>query len=128
MALTLRSSPDAYVGRFSLDQLLADTAAINEQIKDVIDKHTEPWGTQVTAVEIKDIVLPENMQRAMAKEAEAERERRAKIVAADKPRDLKQLAATAGIAWNGRKPTGLKRAVALSRGKSISKIVVEDRR
>ena len=71
------------VGRFSLDQLLADTAAINEQIKDVIDKHTEPWGTQVTAVEIKDIVLPENMQRAMAKEAEAERERRAKIVAAE---------------------------------------------
>ena len=71
------------VGRFSLDQLLADTAAINEQIKDVIDKHTEPWGTQVTAVEIKDIVLPDNMQRAMAKEAEAERERRAKIVAAE---------------------------------------------
>jgi regulator of protease activity HflC (stomatin/prohibitin superfamily) len=71
------------VGRFSLDQLLADTASINEQIKDVIDKHTEPWGTQVTAVEIKDITLPDNMQRAMAKEAEAERERRAKIVAAE---------------------------------------------
>src|SRR5471032_350845 len=71
------------VGRFSLDQLLSDTASINEQIKDVIDRHTEPWGTQVTAVEIKDIVLPDNMQRAMAKEAEAERERRAKIVAAE---------------------------------------------
>lgn len=71
------------VGRFSLDQLLAQTATINEQIKDVIDGHTEPWGTQVTAVEIKDIVLPENMQRAMAREAEAERERRAKIVAAE---------------------------------------------
>ena len=71
------------VGRFSLDQLLADTASINEQIKNVIDQHTEPWGTQVTAVEIKDITLPENMQRAMAKEAEAERERRAKIVAAE---------------------------------------------
>jgi regulator of protease activity HflC (stomatin/prohibitin superfamily) len=71
------------VGRFSLDQLLADTASINEQIKDVIDTHTEPWGTQVTAVEIKDIQLPDNMQRAMAKEAEAERERRAKIVAAE---------------------------------------------
>jgi regulator of protease activity HflC (stomatin/prohibitin superfamily) len=71
------------VGRFSLDQLLADTASINNQIKNVIDLHTEPWGTQVTAVEIKDIVLPENMQRAMAKEAEAERERRAKIVAAE---------------------------------------------
>lgn len=71
------------VGRFSLDQLLSDTATINEQIKNVIDQHTEPWGTQVTAVEIKDIVLPDNMQRAMAKEAEAERERRAKIVAAE---------------------------------------------
>ena len=71
------------VGRFSLDQLLSDTAAINLQIKNVIDQHTEPWGTQVTAVEIKDIVLPDNMQRAMAKEAEAERERRAKIVAAE---------------------------------------------
>ena len=71
------------VGRFSLDQLLSDTASINDQIKNVSDQHTEPWGTQVTAVEIKDIVLPENMQRAMAKEAEAERERRAKIVAAE---------------------------------------------
>ena len=61
------------VGRFSLDQLLSDTSSINDQIKNVIDQHTEPWGTQVTAVEIKDIVLPDNMQRAMAKEAEAER-------------------------------------------------------
>src|SRR5437763_8666858 len=59
------------VGRFSLDQLLADTASINEQIKTVIDAHTEPWGASVTAVEIKDINLPDNMQRAMAKEAEA---------------------------------------------------------
>jgi regulator of protease activity HflC (stomatin/prohibitin superfamily) len=71
------------VGRFSLDELLSNTSGINEQIKNVIDQHTEPWGTQVTAVEIKDIELPENMQRAMAKEAEAERERRAKIVAAE---------------------------------------------
>lgn len=71
------------VGRFSLDQLLSDTASINEQIKNVIDTHTEPWGAQVTAVEIKDIMLPDNMQRAMAREAEAERERRAKIVAAE---------------------------------------------
>jgi regulator of protease activity HflC (stomatin/prohibitin superfamily) len=71
------------VGQFQLDQLLSQTIAINTQIKTVIDEHTEPWGVQVTAVEIKDIVLPENMQRAMAKEAEAERERRAKIVAAE---------------------------------------------
>ena len=70
------------VGQFMLDQLLSQTADINNQIKNVIDQHTEPWGVQVTAVEIKDIILPDNMQRAMAKEAEAERERRAKIVAA----------------------------------------------
>jgi regulator of protease activity HflC (stomatin/prohibitin superfamily) len=71
------------VGQFVLDQLLSKTADINTQIKNVIDSHTEPWGAQVTAVEIKDITLPDNMQRAMAKEAEAERERRAKIVAAE---------------------------------------------
>ena len=71
------------VGQFSLDQLLSQTVDINAQIKNVIDAHTEPWGAEVTAVEIKDIVLPDNMQRAMAKEAEAERERRAKIVAAE---------------------------------------------
>lgn len=71
------------VGQFMLDQLLSQTADINTQIKEVIDSHTEPWGAEVTAVEIKDITLPDNMQRAMAKEAEAERERRAKIVAAE---------------------------------------------
>ncbi|MBA3789434.1 SPFH domain-containing protein [Patescibacteria group bacterium] len=71
------------VGQFSLDQLLSQTPDINQKIKDVIDTHTEPWGAKVTAVEIKDITLPDNMQRAMAKEAEAERERRAKIVAAE---------------------------------------------
>ena len=71
------------VGQFMLDQLLSKTKDINLQIKNVIDEHTEPWGVQVTAVEIKDITLPDNMQRAMAKEAEAERERRAKIVAAE---------------------------------------------
>ncbi len=70
------------VGQFMLDELLSQTGNINQKIKDVIDAHTEPWGVQVTVVEIKDITLPENMQRAMAKEAEAERERRAKIVAA----------------------------------------------
>jgi regulator of protease activity HflC (stomatin/prohibitin superfamily) len=71
------------VGQFMLDELLSQTVIINQKIKDVIDSHTEPWGVQVTAVEIKDITLPDNMQRAMAKEAEAERERRAKVVAAE---------------------------------------------
>ena len=55
------------VGQFSLDQLLSQTSDINLQIKNVIDGHTEPWGAEVTAVEIKDITLPENMQRVMAK-------------------------------------------------------------
>ncbi len=71
------------VGQFTLDELLSQTTKINQQIQKVIDTHTEPWGAQVSAVEIKDISLPENMQRAMAKEAEAERERRAKVVAAE---------------------------------------------
>lgn len=71
------------IGQFSLDQLLSSTADVNDKIRKVIDAHTEPWGVKVTAVEIKDITLPDNMQRAMAKEAEAERERRAKIVAAE---------------------------------------------
>ncbi len=70
------------VGQFQLDQLLSQTTDINLKIKTVIDAHTESWGVEVTAVEIKDITLPDNMQRAMAKEAEAERERRAKVVAA----------------------------------------------
>jgi regulator of protease activity HflC (stomatin/prohibitin superfamily) len=71
------------VGQFMLDEFLSQTSVINKKIKDVIDSHTEPWGVKVTAVEIKDVTLPDNMQRAMAKEAEAERERRAKIVAAE---------------------------------------------
>jgi regulator of protease activity HflC (stomatin/prohibitin superfamily) len=71
------------VGQFNLDEILSNTTDLNMKIKDVIDTHTEPWGVQVTTVEIKDIVLPDNMQRAMAKEAEAEREKRAKIIAAE---------------------------------------------
>ncbi|MDD5731350.1 MAG: slipin family protein [Patescibacteria group bacterium] len=71
------------VGQFRLDEILSDTAKINEQISGIIDTHTEPWGILVTTVEIKDIQLPEGMQRAMAKEAEAEREKRAKIISAE---------------------------------------------
>jgi regulator of protease activity HflC (stomatin/prohibitin superfamily) len=71
------------VGQFMLDEVLSDTITINQKIKQVIDEHTEPWGALVTTVEIKDIQLPDTMQRAMAKQAEAEREKRAKIIAAD---------------------------------------------
>lgn len=71
------------VGRFQLDEILSERDTINLEIRNVLDAHTEPWGVVVSVVEIKDIELPENMQRAMAKQAEAEREKRAKIIAAE---------------------------------------------
>ncbi|MCX6808836.1 MAG: slipin family protein [Candidatus Berkelbacteria bacterium] len=71
------------VGQFMLDEVLSETIKINQKVKDIIDTHTEPWGVQVSTVEIKDIQLPDTMQRAMAKQAEAEREKRAKIIAAE---------------------------------------------
>ncbi len=71
------------VGRFQLDEVLSERDEINKEIRTVLDASTEPWGVVVSVVEIKDIELPENMQRAMAKQAEAEREKRAKIIAAE---------------------------------------------
>lgn len=71
------------VGKFTLDEVLSETAQINDEIRQILDAHTEPWGAVVSTVEIKDIQMPESMQRAMAKQAEAEREKRAKIIAAE---------------------------------------------
>jgi regulator of protease activity HflC (stomatin/prohibitin superfamily) len=71
------------VGRFQLDEVLSERDTINTEIRKVLDTHTEPWGVIVSVVEIKDIELAENMQRAMAKQAEAEREKRAKVIAAE---------------------------------------------
>jgi regulator of protease activity HflC (stomatin/prohibitin superfamily) len=71
------------VGRFQLDEILSERDTINAEIRKVLDVHTEAWGVVVSVVEIKDIELPEGMQRAMAKQAEAEREKRAKIIAAE---------------------------------------------
>lgn len=71
------------VGKFQLDEILSERVVINKEIATVLDAHTEPWGVVVSVVEIKDIELPEGMQRAMAKQAEAEREKRAKIIAAE---------------------------------------------
>ena len=71
------------VGQSSLDEVLSSTAGINEKIKEILDKATAKWGVLVTTVELKDIQLPDTMQRAMAKQAEAEREKRAKIIAAE---------------------------------------------
>jgi len=72
----------AVVGRHSLDETLSETDKINQNIREILDVQTEEWGVKVTVVELKDIQLPESMQRAMARQAEAEREKRAKIIAA----------------------------------------------
>ena len=71
------------VGQHTLDQTLAETDTINLSIREILDRQTEDWGVVVTLVELKDIQLPETMQRAMARQAEAEREKRAKIIAAE---------------------------------------------
>ena len=73
---TLRS----VLGKADLDQLLAERERLNEDLQKIIDEQTEPWGIKVTTVEIKDVEIPEQMQRAIARQAEAERERRAKII------------------------------------------------
>jgi regulator of protease activity HflC (stomatin/prohibitin superfamily) len=71
------------VGRSALDRVLSDTETLNEAIKDILDSTTERWGVLVEQVELKDIELPQSMQRAMARQAEAEREKRGKIIAAE---------------------------------------------
>jgi regulator of protease activity HflC (stomatin/prohibitin superfamily) len=72
----------AVLGQHSLDELLAERDKINEILQDIIDTHTAPWGIKISVVEVKDVELPTTMQRAMARQAEAERERRAKIIGA----------------------------------------------
>ncbi|MDD5678990.1 MAG: slipin family protein [Kiritimatiellae bacterium] len=76
---TLRS----VLGEHELDDLLSNREKINQKLQQVIDERTDPWGIKVSAVEVKDVDLPENMRRALAKQAEAERERRAKVIHAD---------------------------------------------
>ena len=76
---TLRS----VIGQAELDELLAQRDRINHRLQEIIDRQTDPWGIKVTAVEVKEVVLPESMKRAMAKQAESERERRAKIINAE---------------------------------------------
>eukprot|EP00479_Gromia_sphaerica_P007136 TRINITY_DN2268_c0_g1_i1.p1 TRINITY_DN2268_c0_g1~~TRINITY_DN2268_c0_g1_i1.p1 ORF type:complete len:284 (+),score=65.14 TRINITY_DN2268_c0_g1_i1:295-1146(+) len=76
---TLRS----VIGESELDELLSKRDRVNQRLKDIIDAATDPWGVHVSAVEVKDVLLPPNMQRAMATQAEAERERRAKVISAE---------------------------------------------
>ena len=73
----------AVLGRAELDTLLSERERLNEELQRIIDEQTEPWGIKVTTVEIKDVEIPQTMQRAMARQAEAERERRAKVISAE---------------------------------------------
>lgn len=75
---TLRS----VLGQVELDELLAERDKINQSIQEIVDRQTDPWGIKVTAVEVKDVILPESMKRAMARQAETERDRRAKVISA----------------------------------------------
>jgi regulator of protease activity HflC (stomatin/prohibitin superfamily) len=76
---TLRS----VIGQAELDELLSRREKINQTLQEIIDRHTDPWGIKVTSVEVKDVVLPDTMKRAMARQAESERERRAKVINAE---------------------------------------------
>ncbi|MGI8553261.1 MAG: slipin family protein [Dehalococcoidia bacterium] len=84
------------IGQSDLDELLAERERINLRLQTIIDEQTEPWGIKVTLVEVKDVELPSGMQRAMARQAEAERERRAKVINADGEFQASQRLAEAG--------------------------------
>ena len=71
------------LGQFQLDEILSEREKVNAKLQVILDQDTEPWGIKVTKVEVKQVDIPENMQRAIARQAEAERERRAKIIPAD---------------------------------------------
>lgn len=84
------------LGQSDLDELLAHRDRVNDRLGHIIDEHTEPWGVEVSVVEVKDVLLPDNMQRAMARQAEAEREKRAKIIHADGEKQASIALAEAG--------------------------------
>lgn len=99
---TLRS----ILGQFELDELLSEREKINENLQVILDKHTDPWGIKVSLVEVKHIDLPEEMKRAIARQAEAERERRAKIIhAAGELQASEKLGEAASVL--GKEPTAI---------------------
>lgn len=89
---TLRS----VLGQSDLDELLSHRDRINERLQTIIDSHTEPWGIEVTMVEVKDVLLPQSLQRTMARQAEAEREKRAKVIHAEGEKMAAETLADAG--------------------------------
>ena len=99
---TLRS----VIGQVEMDELLSQRDEVNQRIQTIIDQHTEPWGVKVTSTEVRDVVLPEGMKRAMARQAEAERERRAKVVSAEGEYQASEKLAQAAEVL-GRNPSAL---------------------
>jgi len=98
---TLRS----VLGQVELDDLLAARDRLNQQLQQILDQHTEPWGVKVASVEVKQVDLPPDMQRAMARQAEAEREKRAKIVHASGELEASQQLAQAAVAMSAEPMT-----------------------
>jgi hypothetical protein len=98
---TLRS----VLGQSDLDELLSEREKINARLQMIIDEQTEPWGVKVSTVEVKDVELPQSMQRAMARQAEAERERRAKVINADGELQASQRLAEAGLVMSSNPVT-----------------------
>jgi len=99
---TLRS----VVGQFELDEILSERERVNAKLQVILDQDTEPWGIKVTKVEVKQVDIPESMQRAIARQAEAERERRAKVIHADGEFQASQKLADAA-AILGTQPTSI---------------------
>jgi len=99
---TLRST----LGQFELDQLLSERETINEKLQDILDRHTGPWGIKVSLVEVKNIDLPDEMKRAIARQAEAERERRAKVIHAEGEFQAAEKLANAASVL-GKEPTAI---------------------
>src|SRR5207245_1814975 len=97
---TLRS----IVGQFELDEILAEREKVNSKLQVILDQDTEPWGIKVTKVEVKQVDIPEQMQRAIARQAEAERERRAKVIHADGEFEASQKLADAAKVLRRRSP------------------------
>jgi regulator of protease activity HflC (stomatin/prohibitin superfamily) len=108
------------LGQSELDELLSDREAVNRKLQQIIDEATEPWGIKVVLVELKDVELPDNMKRAMARQAEAERERRAKIISAEGEFQASQRLAEAAEIL-GRQPA----AIQLRYMQTLTEIAVE---
>src|SRR5262249_15977940 len=95
---TLRS----VLGEVGLDDLLSKREKLNQRLQEILDQHTDPWGIKVSLVEIKGVDLPENMQRAMARQAEAEREKRAKIIHAQGEYEASKMLSDAAVQISGQ--------------------------